>query len=76
MLRHRELTDLVGKQLTTQQQMTHAMAKIKDAVSVNPRFGSWDKASLRIVDLSKKQLPAMLSFDERLPGDVKAPAGQ
>jgi hypothetical protein len=76
MVRQQELTDLVGKKLTTQQQLTDAIAKIKDAVSVNPRFGSWDKASLRIVDLSKKQLPAMLSFDGSLPGDVKAPAGQ
>jgi len=76
LLRDRELTDLVGKKLTTQQQITDAVAKIKDVVTINPRFGSWDNASLTIVDLSKKQLPSMLSFDGTLPGDVKAPAGQ
>jgi hypothetical protein len=76
LLRDRELADLVGKKLTTQQQITDAVAKIKDVVTVNPRFGSWDQASLSIVDLSKKQLPSMLSFDGTLPGDVKAPTGQ
>lgn len=76
LLRDRELTDLVGKKLATQQQLTAALAKVKDVVSINPRFGSWDESSLRIVDLSKKQLPSVLSFDGSLPGDVKAPAGQ
>ena len=76
LLRDRELTDLVGKKLTTQQQITDAVAKIKDVVRINPRFGSWDNATLTIVDLSKKQLPSVLSFEGSLPGDVKAPAGQ
>lgn len=76
MLRQQELTDLVGKKLTTQQQLTDAIAKIKDTVSINPRFGSWNESSLQIIDLSKKQLPSVLSFQGSLPGDVKAPAGQ
>jgi hypothetical protein len=76
LLRDRELGDLVTKKLTTQQQVTDALAKIKNLVSVNPRFGSWDEATLSLTDLSKKQLPSVLSFDGTLPGDVQAPTGQ
>lgn len=75
-VRNRELNDLISSKLTTQQQVTEALGKVKDVVSINPRFGSWDNSSLQIVDLGKKQLPSMLSFDGTLPGDVKAPAGQ
>jgi hypothetical protein len=76
LLRDRELSDLVTKKLTTQQQVNDALAKIKNLVSVNPRFGSWDEASLSLTDLSKKQLPSVLSYQGTMPGDVKAPTGQ
>ena len=39
-------------------------------VSINPRFGCWDDRAVAFVDLGKKQLPSVLSFDGRLPGDV------
>lgn len=76
LLRDRELGDLVTKKLTTQQQVTDALAKIKNLVSVSPRYGSWDEASLSLTDLSTKQLPSVLSYQGRLPGDVQAPTGQ
>jgi hypothetical protein len=76
LLRDRELTALVGEKLTTQQQVTDALAKVKNLVTVNPRFGSWDESSLSVIDMGKKQLPSMLSFDGTMPGDVKAPTGQ
>ena len=76
LLRDRELGDLVTKKLTTQQQVNDALTKIKNVVRVNPRFGSWDEASLSLTDLSKKQLPSVLSYDGTLPGDVPAPTGQ
>jgi hypothetical protein len=76
LLRDRELVALVGKKLTTQQQVTDALAKVKNLVTVNPRFGSWDEASLSLIDLSRKQLPSVLSFDGTMPGDVKVPTGQ
>jgi hypothetical protein len=76
LLRNRELLNVVRTKLTTQKQVDDALAKIKDKVSINPRYGSWDLKSLTVVGLGKKQLPSVLSFDQTLPGDVKLPNQQ
>ena len=76
LLRNRELLNIVRAKLTTDKQVTEALAKIKDKVSVSPRYGGWDLNSLSVVNLGKKQLPSVLSFDETLPGDVKQPTQQ
>jgi hypothetical protein len=75
-MRNRELLTVLQAKLTTDKQITDALAKVKDAVSISPRYGSWDTASLSVVDLGKKELPSMLSFEGTLPGDVKLPAQQ
>ncbi len=70
LLRNNEMLSLLRAKLTTQKQVDDALAKVKDKVSINPRYGSWDLASLSVVDLGKKQLPSVLSFDKTLPGDA------
>ena len=67
---------MLRAKLTTDKQINDALAKIKDKVSINPRYGSWDLRSLSVLDLGKKQLPSVLSFDPTLPGDVKLPTQQ
>lgn len=77
-LRNRELLSVIrnNKKLSSDALVTPELAKVKDAVSVNPRFGSWDPTAIAMVELGKKQLPSMLTLDTTLPGDVKAPTGQ
>ena len=76
LMRDRELLTLVQAKLTTQKQVSDALAKVKDKVSISPRYGSWDLASLTLINLGKKQLPSVLTFDQTLPGDVKLPTQQ
>jgi hypothetical protein len=76
LLRNRELLNLVRSKLTTDKLVTDALAKVKDKVVINPRYGSWDLNSLSVTNLGKKQLPSVLSFDKTLPGDVKLPTQQ
>ena len=76
LMRNRELLTLVQAKLTTQKQVSDALAKVKDKVSISPRYGSWDLASLTLINLGKKQLPSVLTFDQTLPGDVKLPTQQ
>ncbi|HEV2887113.1 MAG TPA: hypothetical protein VGX49_09410 [Jatrophihabitans sp.] len=76
LLRNRELLSVVRAKLTTDKQVDDALAKIKDKVSINPRYGSWDPQSLSVLNLGKKQLPSVLSFDKTLPGDAKLPTQQ
>ena len=76
LLRNNEMLSLLRAKLTTQKQVDDALAKVKDVVSISPRYGSWDLRSLSVVDLGKKQLPSVLSFDKTLPGDVKLPTQQ
>jgi hypothetical protein len=75
-LRNRQLLAVLRTKLTTDKQIDDALAKIKDKVSINPRYGSWDLRSLSVLNLGKKQLPSVLSFDQTLPGDAKAPTPQ
>ena len=75
-LRNRQLLALLRAKLTTDKQIDDALAKIKDKVSINPRYGSWDLRSLSVQNLGKKQLPSVLSFDQTLPGDAKQPTQQ
>lgn len=70
LLRNNEMLSLLRAKLTTQKQVDDALAKVKDTVSINPRYGSWDLRSLSVIDLGKKQLPSVLSFDKTLPGDA------
>jgi len=76
LLRNRELLNVVRAKLTTDKQVADALAKVKDKVSISPRYGSWDLNSLSVLNLGKKQLPSVLSFDQTLPGDVKLPTQQ
>lgn len=76
LVRNRELLTVVQSKLTTDKQVNDALAKVKDKVSINPRYGSWDLASLSLRGLGKNQLPSVLSFDKTLPGDVKLPTQQ
>jgi hypothetical protein len=69
-VRNRELLDVVNAKLTTAKQFNDALAKVKDKVSISPRYGSWDAAHLALLNLGKKQLPSVLSFDKTLPGDA------
>jgi hypothetical protein len=75
-LRNRELLTIINSKLTTDAKVTAALARVKDKVTINPRYGSWDLQTVSLTDLGKKQLPSMLSYDGTLPGDVKAPTGQ
>ncbi|MDQ2838538.1 MAG: hypothetical protein M3Y42_12525 [Actinomycetota bacterium] len=75
-LRNQELTSFLQKNLTTAKQQQAALAGVKGKVSINPRYGSWDDQSVALVDLGKKQLPSVLTLNDTLPGDVKAPTGQ
>jgi hypothetical protein len=75
-LRNRQLIAVLQAKLTTDKQINDALAKIKDKVSINPRYGSWDLGSLSVKDLGKKQLPSVLTFDQTLPGDVTQPTQQ
>lgn len=75
-LRYLELSRYLQDKLTDPKKQQSALAAVKDAVSISPRYGSWDPIGLSLVDLGKKQLPSMLSFDGTLPGDVKLPASQ
>lgn len=52
------------------------LVKQKIAVSVNPRFGSWNTATFAFAGLGKSQLPAPLTLEGTLPGDVKPTTGQ
>lgn len=76
LVRNRELLDVLNAKLTTAKQFNDALAKVKDKVSISPRYGSWDAARLALLNLGKKQLPSVLSFDKTLPGDVKLPTQQ
>lgn len=76
LLRNRELLNMVRAKLTTDKQVADALAKIKDKVTISPRYGGWDLNSLSVLNLGKKQLPSVLSFDKTLPGDVKLPTQQ
>jgi hypothetical protein len=76
LLRNRQLLNVVRAKLSTDKQVADALVKIKDKVSINPRYGSWDLNSLSVLGLGKKQLPSVLSFDQTLPGDVKLPTQQ
>jgi hypothetical protein len=69
-LRNRELLNLLRAKLTTDKQVNDALAKVKGAVSINPRYGSWDERTLTLLGLGKKQLPSVLSVDTALPGDA------
>ncbi|HST46812.1 hypothetical protein [Jatrophihabitans sp.] len=71
LLRNRELLNLLRAKLTTDKQIDDALAKIKNKVSLNPRYGSWDERSLSLQGLSSKQLPSVLSVDTALPGDAQ-----
>jgi len=75
-VRNQELLNVFNAKLTTQKQLNDALAKVKDKVSISPRYGSWDAAHLALLNLGKKQLPSVLSFDKTLPGDVKLPTQQ
>jgi hypothetical protein len=75
-LRNRQLLALLRAKLTTDQQINDALSKIENKVSISPRYGSWDLRSLSVVNLGKKQLPSVLTFDQTLPGDVKQPTQQ
>jgi hypothetical protein len=75
-LRNRQLLAVLRSKLTTDKQINDALAKVKDKVSISPRYGSWDPTSLSVTNLGKKQLPSVLSFDQTLPGDVKQPTQQ
>jgi hypothetical protein len=63
-----QLTILQGR-VTTQAQLTDTINKAKLDVSVSPRYGSWNTGSLAVQQLSKKQLPDVLTIDASLPGD-------
>jgi hypothetical protein len=76
LLRNRELLSVVRAKLTTDKLVQDALAKIKGKVSISPRYGSWDLNTLSVLNLGKKQLPSVLSFDKTLPGDVKLPTQQ
>lgn len=76
-VRDRELLDLIqanGK-LTSNAQITAALANVKNAVSINPRYGSWNSMTVAVVNLSKKQLPSVLTLNTTLPGDETVPTG-
>lgn len=75
-LRNHELLTILQAKLTTNEQATAAIAKLKEGISISPRYGSWDAQSLSLVGVGKKQLPSVLSFDGTLPGDVKLPTQQ
>jgi hypothetical protein len=75
-LRNHELLTLLQAKLTSNQQATAAIAKLRQGVSISPRYGSWNQQSLSLVGVGKKQLPSVLSFEGTLPGDVKLPTQQ
>ncbi|MGI8665615.1 MAG: hypothetical protein ACR2N4_06250 [Jatrophihabitans sp.] len=75
-VRNRELLTLINAKLKTNDQVNAALAKVKDKVTINPRYGSWDLQTVSLTDLGKKQLPSVLSYDGTLPGDVKPSTGQ
>lgn len=75
-LRNHELLTILQAKLTTNERATAAIAKLKEGISISPRYGSWDAQSLSLVGVGKKQLPSVLSFEGTLPGDVKLPTQQ
>ena len=76
-IRNRELIAVIQKKLGTNQAgLNKGLAQVKDVVSISPRYGSWDTATLSVTNLGKAELPSILSYDGTLPGDVKLPAAQ
>jgi hypothetical protein len=72
-----ELQQIAGTRFTTAADLNAALAKAKLAVSVSPRYGVWDMATLSVDGLTSKNLPNMLTLDTPLPGDASAtPAAQ
>lgn len=76
LLRNGELLSVVRSRLTSDKQVNDALAKVKNKVSISPRYGSWNLQSLSVVNLGKKQLPSVLTLNQALPGDVKLPTRQ
>lgn len=75
-LRNHELLTILRAKLTSNEQATAAITRLKENISISPRYGSWDPQSLSLVGVGKKQLPSVLSFEGTLPGDVKLPTQQ
>jgi hypothetical protein len=71
-----ELIQIAGTRFTAAAQLTAALAKAHVNVSVSPRYGVWDSATLSVTGLGKKNLPDMLTLNTALPGDAPAAAAQ
>jgi hypothetical protein len=71
-----ELSAILQGKFTTAATQQAAISKAALNVSVSPRYGVWDGATLAISALGKKNLPDMLTLNTVLPGDASAAAAQ
>ncbi|MDQ1732767.1 MAG: hypothetical protein QOK10_2926 [Pseudonocardiales bacterium] len=70
-LRQLEYLTILQTRVTTDAQLTEAQKKAAVAVSISPRYGSWDPSKLTVAALNKKQLSPLVTIDgSSLPGDA------
>lgn len=71
-----ELSYAKATKAQQESQVAADLAKQNIAVSVNPRYGSWDTSKFAFTGLGKKQLPPVVSLDSPLPGDATSSNSQ
>jgi hypothetical protein len=69
-LRQLEFLTILQTRVTNDAELAAAQKKAAVAVSISPRYGSWDATKLSVAPLSKKQLSPLVTIDGTLPGDV------
>jgi hypothetical protein len=71
-----ELTYAKAINANQESQVAADLVKQKIAVTVNPRYGSWDTSTFGFTGLGSKQLPPVVSLGTTLPGDARASNSQ
>jgi hypothetical protein len=70
-LRGNELSYILQRRFSSQQQYDDALKKFHPSVTVNRRYGTWDAQTLSMSDFSRSQLPGFISYDGTFPNDQK-----
>jgi hypothetical protein len=60
---------VLNTRVSSEAEFNDALKAANVAVSVNPRYGSWDPSTLSLKELSAADLPANVKLSGQLPGD-------
>jgi hypothetical protein len=66
------LAVLLPQRLGSQAEQEAAVKKFGGQVSVSPRYGQWNPATLTLTEFGKNQVPSVVTYTAPLPGDVSA----